>query len=98
VDLQQILLAIKEDSRRFPLISIPRGFMSTSQADLSAEQAAFEARSQVLIAMPISKAVIHTVCSWRSKPSWMLVGGDQHLRTRLESGLLSRQVGCGSYS
>jgi pimeloyl-ACP methyl ester carboxylesterase len=37
-----------------------------------AEQAAFAARSQVLIADANFKAVI-TTPAWRSKPSWMLV-------------------------
>src|SRR5258708_4761460 len=41
-------------------------------ADLSAEQAAFVARSQVLNAADNFKAVI-TTPAWRSKPSWMLV-------------------------
>src|SRR2546425_1073450 len=41
-------------------------------ADLPPDQAAFEARSQVLIADTNFKAVI-TTPAWRSKPSWMLV-------------------------
>src|SRR4051795_8231543 len=41
-------------------------------ADLSAEQAAFIARSQVLNLADNFKAVI-TTAAWRSKPSWMLV-------------------------
>src|SRR5712691_5352440 len=41
-------------------------------ADLSAEQAAFMARSQVLNLADNFKAVI-TTAAWRSKPSWMLV-------------------------
>ena len=41
-------------------------------ADLSAEQAAFMARSQVLNAADNFKAII-TRPAWRSKPSWMLV-------------------------
>jgi hypothetical protein len=47
--------------------------MSTS-ADLSAEQAAFMARSQVLNLADNFKAVI-TTAAWRSKPSWALVAG-----------------------
>ena len=41
-------------------------------ADLSAEQAAFMARSQVFNLAENFKAVI-TTAAWRSKPSWMLV-------------------------
>src|SRR3954468_4388675 len=41
-------------------------------ADLSTEQAAFMARSQVLNLADSFKAVI-TTAAWRSKPSWMLV-------------------------
>ena len=41
-------------------------------ADLSAEQAAFMSRSQVLNLAANFKAVI-TTPAWRSKPSWMLV-------------------------
>src|SRR2546421_10144826 len=41
-------------------------------ADLSAEQAVFMARSQVLNLADNFKAVI-TTAAWRSKPSWMLV-------------------------
>jgi pimeloyl-ACP methyl ester carboxylesterase len=43
-------------------------------ADLSAEQAAFMARSQVLNAADNFKAVI-TAAAWRNKPSWMLIAG-----------------------
>jgi pimeloyl-ACP methyl ester carboxylesterase len=41
-------------------------------ADLTAEHAAFEARSQVLIAAANFSGVI-TTPAWRTKPSWMLV-------------------------
>jgi pimeloyl-ACP methyl ester carboxylesterase len=44
-------------------------------ADLSAEQAAFMARSQVLNAADNFKAVI-TMPAWRSKPSWVLVAAN----------------------
>jgi pimeloyl-ACP methyl ester carboxylesterase len=50
----------------------PAQFHEYFAADLPAGQAAFEARSQVLIADANFKAVI-TTPAWRSKPSWMLV-------------------------
>ena len=50
----------------------PAQFHEDFAADLSAEQAAFMARSQVFNAADNFKAVI-TTAAWRSKPSWMLV-------------------------
>jgi pimeloyl-ACP methyl ester carboxylesterase len=50
----------------------PTQFHEYFAADLSAEQAAFMARSQVLNAADNFKAAI-TTPAWRSKPSWMLV-------------------------
>jgi pimeloyl-ACP methyl ester carboxylesterase len=50
----------------------PVQFHDYFAADLSAEQAAFMARSQVFNAADNFKAVI-TTAAWRSKPSWMLV-------------------------
>ena len=50
----------------------PTQFHEYFAADLSADQAAFMARSQVLNAADNFKAVI-TAPAWRSKPSWMLV-------------------------
>jgi pimeloyl-ACP methyl ester carboxylesterase len=50
----------------------PAQFHEYFAADLSAEQAAFMARSQVLNLADNFKAVI-TTAAWRSKPSWMLV-------------------------
>src|SRR5437016_4944797 len=50
----------------------PAQFHEYFAADLSAEQAAFMPRSQVLNAADNFKAVI-TTPAWRSKPSWMLV-------------------------
>ena len=44
-------------------------------ADLPAEQAVFMSRSQVFNFADNFKAVI-TNAAWRSKPSWMLVAGD----------------------
>jgi len=50
----------------------PSQFHAYFAADLSAEQAAFESRSQVLIANANFSATI-TTPAWRSKPSWMVV-------------------------
>jgi hypothetical protein len=50
----------------------PAQFHEYFAADLSAEQAAIMARSQVLNAADNFKAII-TTPAWRSKPSWMLV-------------------------
>jgi pimeloyl-ACP methyl ester carboxylesterase len=53
-------------------------------ADLSAEQAAFMARSQVFNAAVNFKAVI-TTPAWREKPSWMVVAGaDRTINPDLE--------------
>ena len=69
---------------------IPRSFMSTSQPTLSAEQAAFMARSQVLNLAGNFKAVI-TTAAWRSKPSWMLVaGGNRTINPDLERWYATR--------
>ncbi len=62
----------------------PAQFHEYFAADLSAEQAAFMARSQVLNAADNFKAVI-TTPAWRSKPSWMLVAGkDRTINPDLE--------------
>jgi len=77
-----------DDGKRFPsdlaksgaIKKTPDGFTYIDQAqfheyfaaDLSAEQAAFMARSQVFNLADNFKAVI-TTPAWRSKPSWMLV-------------------------
>jgi pimeloyl-ACP methyl ester carboxylesterase len=50
----------------------PAQFHAYFAADLSAEQAAFESRSQVLIANANFGGTI-TTPAWRSKPSWMVV-------------------------
>ena len=63
--------AIKKTADGFDYLD-PGQFHEYFAADLPAEQAAFEARSQVLIADANFKAVI-TTPAWRSKPSWMLV-------------------------
>jgi pimeloyl-ACP methyl ester carboxylesterase len=53
----------------------PAQFREYFAADLSTEQAAFMARSQVLNRADNFKAVI-TTAAWQSKPSWMLVAGN----------------------
>src|SRR5216683_125019 len=59
-------------------------------ADLSAEQAAFMARSQVLNLADNFKAVI-TTAAWRSKPSWMLVAAkDRTINPDLERWYATR--------
>jgi pimeloyl-ACP methyl ester carboxylesterase len=63
--------AIKKTADGFTYLD-PAQFHAYFAADLSAEQAAFMARSQVLNAADNFKAVI-TTAAWRSKPSWMLV-------------------------
>src|SRR4030088_471019 len=63
--------AIKKTADGFTYLD-PAQFHEYFAADLSAEQAAFMARSQVLNAAENFKAVI-TTAAWRSKPSWMLV-------------------------
>jgi pimeloyl-ACP methyl ester carboxylesterase len=63
--------AIKKTADGFTYLD-PAQFHEYFAADLSPEQAAFMARSQVLNAADNFKAVI-TTAAWRSKPSWMLV-------------------------
>src|SRR6266545_6250075 len=63
--------AIKKTADGFTYLD-PAHFHEYFAADLSAEQAAFMARSQVLNAADNFKAVI-TTAAWRNKPSWMLV-------------------------
>ena len=63
--------AIKKTADGFTYLD-PAQFHQYFAADLSAEQAAFMARSQVVNAAENFKAVI-TTPAWRSKPSWMLV-------------------------
>jgi pimeloyl-ACP methyl ester carboxylesterase len=63
--------AIKKTADGFDYLD-PARFREYFAADLPAEQAAFEARSQVMIADANFSAVI-TIPAWRSKPSWMLV-------------------------
>jgi pimeloyl-ACP methyl ester carboxylesterase len=63
--------AIKKTADGFDYLD-PAQFREYFATDLPAEQAAFMARSQVLIADANFKAVI-TTPAWRRKPSWMLV-------------------------
>src|SRR3954468_10222693 len=65
--------AIKKTADGFTYLD-PAQFHEYFAADLSAEQAAFMARSQVLNLADNFKAVV-TTAAWRSKPSWMLVAG-----------------------
>jgi pimeloyl-ACP methyl ester carboxylesterase len=81
--------AIKKTADGFTYID-PTQFHEYFAADLSAEQAAFMARSQVLNRADNFKAVI-TTAAWRSKPSWMLVAGsDQAINPDLERWYASR--------
>ncbi len=63
--------AIKKTADDFTYLD-PAQFHEYFAADLSAEQTAFMARSQVLNAADNFKGVI-TTPAWRSKPSWMVV-------------------------
>jgi pimeloyl-ACP methyl ester carboxylesterase len=63
--------AIKKTADGFTYLD-PAQFHDFFAADLPVEQAAFMARSQVLIAAANFNALI-TTPAWRSKPSWMLV-------------------------
>jgi pimeloyl-ACP methyl ester carboxylesterase len=75
--------AIKKTADGFTYLD-PTQFHEYFAADLSAEQAAFMARSQVLNAADNFKAVI-TEPAWRSKPSWMLVAAkDRTINPELE--------------
>jgi pimeloyl-ACP methyl ester carboxylesterase len=68
----------------------PAQFREYFAADLSAEQAAFMARSQVLNKGDNFKAVI-TTAAWRTKPSWMLVAGsDKAINPDLERWYATR--------
>ena len=75
--------AIKKTAEGFTYLDL-RQFHEYFAADLSAEQAAFMARSQVLNAADNFRAVISTP-AWRSKPSWMLVAAkDRTINPDLE--------------
>jgi len=75
--------AIKKTADGFTYLDTTQ-FHQYFAADLSAEQAAFMARSQVLNAADNFKAVI-TTPAWREKPSWMVVAGaDRTINPDLE--------------
>jgi len=81
--------AIKKTADGFTYLD-PAQFHAYFAADLSTEQAAFMAQSQVLNAADNFKAVI-TTAAWRSKPSWMLVAGaDRTINPDLERWYASR--------
>jgi pimeloyl-ACP methyl ester carboxylesterase len=77
--------AIKKTADGFTYLD-PTQFHEYFAADLSAEQAAFMARSQVLNLADNFKAVI-TTAAWRNKPSWMLVAGNDRARSSRPSSL-----------
>jgi pimeloyl-ACP methyl ester carboxylesterase len=75
--------AIKKTADGFTCLDAAK-FHEYFAADLSAEQAAFMARSQVLNYADNFKAV-NTTAAWRSKPTWMLVAGaDRTINPDLE--------------
>ena len=81
--------AIKKTADGFTYLG-PAQFHEYFAADLSAEQAAFMARSQVMNKAENFKGVI-TTPAWRSKPSWMLVaGGDRTINPDLERWYATR--------
>jgi pimeloyl-ACP methyl ester carboxylesterase len=81
--------AIKKTADGFTYLD-PAQFHEYFAADVSAEQAAFMARSQVLNPADNFKAVI-TTAAWRSKPSWMLVAGaDRTINPDLERWYATR--------
>ena len=81
--------AIKKTADGFTYLD-PAQFHEYFAADISAEQAAFMARSQVLNKAENFKAVI-TTAAWRSKPSWMLVAGsDRTINPDLERWYATR--------
>jgi pimeloyl-ACP methyl ester carboxylesterase len=84
--------AIKKTADGFTYLD-PAQFHEYFAADLSAEQAAFMARSQVLNFAGNFKAVI-TTAAWKSKPSWMLVAGsDRTINPDLERWYAERAKG-----
>jgi pimeloyl-ACP methyl ester carboxylesterase len=81
--------AIKKTADGFTYLD-PTQFHEYFAADLSAEQAAFMARSQVLNAAANFNAVI-TTPAWRSKPTWMLVAAkDRTINPELERWYANR--------
>jgi pimeloyl-ACP methyl ester carboxylesterase len=81
--------AIKKTADGFTHLD-PAQFHEYFAADLSAEQAAFMARSQVPNFADNFKAVI-TTAAWRRKPSWTLVAGaDRTINPDLERWYATR--------
>ena len=81
--------AIKKTANGFTYLD-PAQFHEYFAADLSAEQAAFMARSQVFNFADNFKAVI-TTAAWRGKPSWMLVAAaDRTISPDLERWYATR--------
>lgn len=81
--------AIKKTVDGFTYLD-PAQFHEYFAADLSAEQAAFMARSQVFNFAENFKALI-TQAAWRSKPSWMLVAAkDRTINPDLERWYATR--------
>jgi pimeloyl-ACP methyl ester carboxylesterase len=81
--------AIKKTADGFTYLD-PAQFHEYFAADLSAEQAAFMARSQVPNFADNFKAVI-TTAAWKSKPSWMLVAAkDRTINPDLERWYATR--------
>jgi pimeloyl-ACP methyl ester carboxylesterase len=81
--------AIRKTADGFTYLD-PAQFHEYFAADLSAEQAAFMARSQVFNLADNFKAVI-TTAAWRSKPSWTLVAGaDRTINPDLERWYATR--------
>jgi pimeloyl-ACP methyl ester carboxylesterase len=81
--------AIKKTADGFTYLD-PAQFYEYFAADLSAERAAFMARSQVFNLAGNFKAVI-TTAAWKSKPSWMLVAGsDRTISPELERWYATR--------
>jgi pimeloyl-ACP methyl ester carboxylesterase len=81
--------AIKKTADGFTYID-PAQFHEYFAADLSAEQAALMARSQVFNCADNFKAVL-TAAAWRSKPTWTLVAGaDRTISPDLERWYAAR--------
>jgi pimeloyl-ACP methyl ester carboxylesterase len=81
--------AIKKTADGFDYLD-PAQFHEYFAADVPAEQAAFMARSQVLIADANFHGVI-TTPAWKSKPSWMLVAAkDRTINPDLERWYAAR--------
>src|ERR1700732_2636402 len=81
--------AIKKTADGFTYLD-PAQFHAYFAADLSAEQAAFMARSQVPNFVDNFKSVV-TTPAWRSKPSWVLVAAkDRTINPELERWYATR--------